>query len=490
MIYRKMLSQVSGVTNSLLRNSRVATVSCNRAIFSTDDFSETPKKDDRLQKKEVSRLTVDTTQATKDMSQLHFDEEASLSEQMKTMTDVKRVLLKILSVDKNYTPKKLKRDNLLPHLPQSQAELPPRSIQDSFDSAIIPLASKPSLQNKYTTAVGTVRVGRLLEDLDLFAVWIALKHILNPKQPKGTPTPYIVVTGFVDRISFSDKIGMAMEDHKISGQVVWVGKSSIEVEVWLERREKGEWALSCKAYFVMVARNATNTGPAFVNPLIPATPWEEKVYQKALERAVKRSIKQDISLLKQSPSNEESKLIHQMFMEMVDTHDPNFHRSKLPPDSIWMEDTKMSLVLFPHPEDRNHYNTVFGGYLMRVALELAWMISYYQGGNRPNLLHISHITFKKPVHIGTLIRMTGQVVYSKNKSMQISVQADMLGKPDEKPSTSNVFFFTYKSPHKVKTVLPHTYHDAMIWLEGKRQYEEVTENNKDIISKNPSFPSD
>ena len=76
-------------------------------------------------------------------------------------------------------------------------------LKDSFDSAIIPLASDLSMREKYMTFHKTVRIGRLLEDLDVFAVTLAYKHIQNPKQPPDVTSPYSVVTGSVDQIDIS-----------------------------------------------------------------------------------------------------------------------------------------------------------------------------------------------------------------------------------------------------------------------------------------------
>ena len=42
-------------------------------------------------------------------------------------------------------------------------------LQDSFDRAIVPLSTDLTLQNKYTTTFKSLRIGRLLEDMDLFA---------------------------------------------------------------------------------------------------------------------------------------------------------------------------------------------------------------------------------------------------------------------------------------------------------------------------------
>jgi acyl-coenzyme A thioesterase 9 len=42
-------------------------------------------------------------------------------------------------------------------------------MKDSFVTAVIPLSRDPVMRERYVTYYGTVRVGRLLEDLDVFA---------------------------------------------------------------------------------------------------------------------------------------------------------------------------------------------------------------------------------------------------------------------------------------------------------------------------------
>jgi hypothetical protein len=82
---------------------------------------------------------------------------------------VKEKLVQYMGVHKGYKPLQMQRSHLLELLPSSQAELPPRSPSDSFDSATIPLSTSPVLQDKYITFLGHVRTGRLMEDMDLFA---------------------------------------------------------------------------------------------------------------------------------------------------------------------------------------------------------------------------------------------------------------------------------------------------------------------------------
>lgn len=55
----------------------------------------------------------------------------------------------------------------------------------------------------------------------------------------------------------------------------------MEVTVWLEQDIEGTWQRITCAVFVMVARNSTNTGPAFVNKLVPNGEREIEIYKRA-----------------------------------------------------------------------------------------------------------------------------------------------------------------------------------------------------------------
>lgn len=84
--------------------------------------------------------------------------------------------------------------------------------KDSYDTAIIPLGSDLSMREKYMTFHKTIRIGRLLEDLDVFAVTLCYKHILNPNQPADiSVSPYSIVTACVDQMDiahFPLRVGM------------------------------------------------------------------------------------------------------------------------------------------------------------------------------------------------------------------------------------------------------------------------------------------
>lgn len=68
--------------------------------------------------------------------------------------------------------------------------------------------------------------------------------------------------------------------------------------------------------------------------------------------------------------------MHDLFVKTIDMKNMAFNQRILPLGSIWMENSVVSNIVFSHPEDRNAHNTVFGGFLMRHALELSWALAY------------------------------------------------------------------------------------------------------------------
>ena len=121
-----------------------------------------------------------------------------------------------------------RRQELTKYVPSSQDDLPTRRMLDSYDSTIIPLGSDKHVRDRYMTHVGGVRIGRLLEDMDIFAVHLVFKHTLLPDLPENvTFSPFSIVTALVDRIFIHGKL-VPDQDIRLSGHVTWVGRSSAE----------------------------------------------------------------------------------------------------------------------------------------------------------------------------------------------------------------------------------------------------------------------
>lgn len=194
------------------------------------------------------------------------------------MHDVKQEIYKNLGLKQGYSPIVESREHLMKYEPKSMDELPDRSMQDSFVSAIIPLSKDAVLQDKYVTFMGSVRHGRLMEDMDLFACWVIHKHLKLPNHPVDVALPYTFVTILVDKMDFTSYLPKYNGDIRLSGLVSWVGRSSIEVVVWLEQQaDNGMWNKLTRALFLFASRNSTNTKAQVINRLVPANENEKRI---------------------------------------------------------------------------------------------------------------------------------------------------------------------------------------------------------------------
>ncbi|XP_050439193.1 acyl-coenzyme A thioesterase 9, mitochondrial-like [Adelges cooleyi] len=391
-------------------------------------------------------------------------------ENIKTMQEIRKNLQKMMGVSGKY--EKEDRSWLIKYLPKTQEELPTRSMNDSFDMAKVPLSSDIMLQNRYTTAENGLRLGRLLEDMDSFAVWIVLKHIYDPKLPEDIPIPYAVVTLLVDDV-FIEPDRYPDKDLIFSGFVSYAGKTSLEVTLWLEQLQENKLKRITKAHFVFVARDSTNTSSVLVNSLEPNGEKEKDILQHALKRNEERKRFRIDSILNKEPIPEEEALIYNTFLKTVDETEPMLGNKVLPPGSVWMNDTQIETNIICHPEDRNLHSTVFGGFLMRMATELAFLVSDVHCKTRALLKAINSITFRNPVPIGSRLILIGKICFTRDNVIVIEVLAKVDSAETKTSRTTNSFYHIFVAENNVAPVLPQSYHDAMLYLDGRRRYLDI-----------------
>ncbi|XP_016979835.1 acyl-coenzyme A thioesterase 9, mitochondrial-like [Drosophila rhopaloa] len=386
-----------------------------------------------------------------------------------TMAEVKMEMLKRFGIEPGYTQHPKSRDYLLAYQPKLE-ELPARTMQDSFTSAIIPLSSNPVLQDMYINYTGSVRFGRLLEDMDFFAAWCCHKHLKLPNLPEGVPLPLSIVTILVDRIDFSDVQASGTQDIRLSGHVSWVGTSSMEVVVWLEQMVEEKYQKITRALFLMGARNATNTASAPVNPIQPANEEEKVILASGADRKKQRQILNAQSVFKLEPNAQEESLMYELYKRTTARNTLELNKRILPPNCRWMEDSFQMSTIPSFPEHRNNHNRVFGGFLMRSALEISWAAAFLYCKSRPKLEHISDISFEKPVSVDSFIRMTAYVVYTKMNCVQIMAVADVLDPETGSQVTTSAFNYTFSAPDaaSVAEVIPRTYNETMWYIHGRR----------------------
>lgn len=243
--------------------------------------------------------------------------------------------------------------------------------------------------------------------------------------------------------------------------------------MWLEQQSHGVWRRLTRALFLMAARDPTNTKAAFVNPLVPATDREKEILAGGEARKKRRIQLQSQHLTKVVPNADEQQVIHDLFVRTVAMNEISLKKRVLPSGSLWMDSCTLSNLIFSHPEDRNLHNTVFGGFIMRQATELSFALGYLFSKYRPVLKSISDISFNRPITVNSLIRMHAHVVFTNMQFFQITVYVEALDSSSGTEATTNTFHFTYEVPQLVPEVFPSTYHEAMMYIDGRRHFYNV-----------------
>merc|ERR1712241_506478 len=228
----------------------------------------------------------------------------------------------------------------------------------------------------------------------------------------------------------------------------------------------------------MGARDPLNRGAAFINPLELVTEEEKMLFQKGEMNKKRRYEISQETLFKAIPGEEEQALVHDFFMKTVDHKQMSFKARIKPENTVWFEDAKLKNLIVCQPEHRNRTNKIFGGFIMRQAFELAWANAYVYGKARPFCMYMDDIWFRAPVEIGSLLYFNSQVCYTQDQFMQVRVSAEILSPETGSMSVTNVFQYTFKMKEKTPPqVIPKTYHEAMMWLQGRRHFQNCVSSN-------------
>merc|ERR1712107_496670 len=153
------------------------------------------------------------------------------------------------------------------------------------------------------------------------------------------------------------------------------------------------------------------------------------------------------SLFKVPPTLEEQLIIHNLFINTVDHRGFPFKARVKPENSAWFEDANLKNLIVCQPDNRNIYGKIFGGYIMRQAFELAWANSFVFCKSRPT------------------------VCFTQGNYVQIRVSAETLDPVTGKMAISNVFHFTFLLEQTPPTIIPKTYHEAMMYITGRRHFK-------------------
>lgn len=268
----------------------------------------------------------------------------------------------------------------------------------------------------------------------------------------------------------------SFSDLQLSGFVSYVGRSSMEISLEARRIDPttqnpipGKEGLLLTCAFTMVARNPHGPGAMPVSPLLIETAEEKEIFARGerYKNAKKARAKQDLAT--QTPNDEESDLIHQMWIQQEQYADPHSPIQK-PSDVVYMRDTTIHSTSIMQPQYRNRHSfMIFGGYLMKQTMELAFCACSAFSHVRPTFVSLDPSTFEAPVPVGSILYLSATVAYTEPASrggsrVQVRVESKVKDVEHGKVDQTGVFNYTFWVPKRIN-VMPVTYSEFVSFFE-------------------------
>ncbi|PQE10963.1 acyl- thioester mitochondrial precursor protein [Rutstroemia sp. NJR-2017a WRK4] len=400
-----------------------------------------------------------------------------------------------------------------------------KRMRDSFHRVILPLAKDPWLLDNYITASGHIRLGTIFMDLDALAGVVSYKH---------TGEHVMTVTAAVDRITLSRPL-LEITDLELSGQVTFAtGRSSMEVTLQVAKVSSStspsttlnpsspDILMSCT--FTMVSLSPTTKRPVKISRIEPENAVEEELFEQGRRNYERKKRELGRGLRNVEPDDEESGLIHRLWLRTLDYHDPNTP-SRKPAPAHYMSSTTIQSVQIMQPQYRNRHNfMIFGGFLLKSTFELAFTCASAISHSRPTFIALDPSTFENPVPVGSVLYLTATLAYtdrpiissptspsptsslssqspsptsfptttsssppssspssaSPQKKTRLQIRVDTKVKNVEHGETkpTGQFNYTFEVDGEVQ-VLPESYREYMIYLDARRRSRGVEGEGKE-----------
>ncbi|XP_006350432.1 acyl-coenzyme A thioesterase 9, mitochondrial [Solanum tuberosum] len=355
-----------------------------------------------------------------------------------------------------------------------QSQLLTKNPSESRTCILYNFSTDFILREQYRDPWNEVRIGKLLEDLDALAGTISVKHCSDVD---SMTRPLYLVTASVDKMVLKKPISVDT-DLKMVGAVIWVGFSSIEIQLDVIQPANGSSdpseSVALTANFIFVARDYKTGKAAPVNRLCPETEAEKLLYEAAEARNNLRKRKRggDRKEIENGGVNRLEELLAEgrIFCDMPALADR---------DTILLKDTRLENSLICQPQQRNIHGRIFGGFLMLRAFELAFSTAYAFAGLMPSFLEVDHVNFLRPVDVGDFLRFKSCVLYTEHENtdqplINVEVVAHVTRPEQRSSEVSNRFYFTFtvrpeakatNTQFRIRKVVPATEEEARRVLE-------------------------
>lgn len=366
---------------------------------------------------------------------------------------------------------------------------PPRKRSASWLEITYPFSTDVDLRTLYMLADGTsLRAGRFLEELDAFAADCSVRHAVDPdvldECVRGIRTkPIAIATVAHDGLSIFSALS-AMHDFRLRGAVVSVGTTSMEVrtdvlQVNGEDEGEGEVLLgSC--YTIMVARDPNTFDKAAVAPLTGGTECADFEAGARMRQARRKALR-DGNLKIKPPMPDEVPILHEIFREAQNSRqfrqagdDEDVRKPPFAP--IPMNVSRIRNLEIMQPKNQNRNGHMFGGYLLRRALEAAWLSAYKHTKHPMVFAGMDDVTFGRPVEVGKIVEISSRVAFvdPEGSTMRVFVDVNHISLKSGRLEPRCEFHFVFVPPEglmvRTPQVQPVTYAQTLMWLESRRRW--------------------
>jgi len=326
---------------------------------------------------------------------------------------------------------------------------------------VLPFSTDHALARRFlardSQIVGNIRFGKLLETLDKVAENTALAYV-NRFYPDAR-----VVTAAIDSVVVRN-LADTTHDLVFSAQINHVGTSSMEVGIRVECLGAGSSHLA-SCYFTMVARS-TDSGEA-KSLKLPPLHYQQKVDEKRHTKAEQRrqAYRDSLAKAEEMPSLDEYLFLKKLHKEQ---ESPGFQ-------GIRACELVLESTVRAYPEQENVPKTVFGGYLIRKAYELAALAAEKVAPDRVVPYQVNRINFNQPVLLGDQLTFTARVVYTGKTTITVQSDIERSSRSDGDKALSNSCLFTFSNvgsdmePKPVPFIYPVTYAEDARFLNAYRQ---------------------
>ncbi|EFO82171.1 hypothetical protein CRE_00226 [Caenorhabditis remanei] len=326
-----------------------------------------------------------------------------------------------------------------------EISLETRKMVESELKVVIPLATDFKARLNMTDSNGHIRMGRLLEAVDIVApcaCYMLNREDLSLKTFETGTLPRMFVTARFHQTNLSNGYGLSpYRDIVLRGKVTWTSDNKAEATVNVIQN-KSEFLT---ARLVFSSLDGTNTSRKLpTNQLFPSTPIEKFLNQQRHDANTARPAVPELGAIEL----------------------PLVQDGQQPMTSTTVESTTIA-----QPEHENPYGSVFGGFLVRKGLETAELCAKMFAKTPLRVASIDDAEFLKVVEIGSILKFSAFIcnVDNKEQRFQISSQVEVYNSETNTFELCDRFLFTFETKEEINLpqVVPHNMQEFVAQWKAK-----------------------